>query len=223
MNNSRVTLEMVKQDPQVQAYIKRADEYLAVVGYTEHGTRHCSLVAKRAYDTLIQLGLPEREAELSSIAGYLHDIGNVFNRINHAYTGAVLAHTLLKDLGMETEEITAIVAAIGSHDENGCEPVSRIGAGLILADKSDVHRSRVRNPDMIKFDIHDRVNYAVEKSILRVDRERKIITLELTIDLKISSVMEYFEIFLNRMIFCRRAANFLDCKFSLLVNNNRLL
>ncbi|MFQ6114279.1 MAG: HD domain-containing protein [bacterium] len=218
-----VTLEQVKNDPQIESYIERADEYLAAIGYTEHGKRHGSLVAKRAHEILRQLNVPEREAELSAIAGFLHDIGNVFSRVNHAYTGAVLAHTLLKDLGMETKEITAIVAAIGSHDENGFEPVSEITAGLILADKSDVHRSRVRNPDMIKFDIHDRVNYAVNRSVLIVDNEKRIITLELIIDLKISSVMEYFEIFLNRMLFCKRAANFLGCKFGLVVNENSLL
>ena len=217
-----VTLEQVKKDPQVQAYIDRADEYLAVIGYTEHGRRHCGFVAKVAYQTLRQLGIPEREAELSAIAGYLHDIGNVFNRRDHAYTGAVLAHTLLKDMHMELGDITKIVAAIGSHDDDGYEPVSRISAGLILADKSDVHRSRVRNPDMIKFDIHDRVNYAVNKSYLEVDTEKKTITLFLTIDLEISSVMEYFEIFLNRMLYCKRAANFLGCKFSLAINENYL-
>ncbi|MFQ5602888.1 MAG: HD domain-containing protein [bacterium] len=219
---NRVTLEQVKKDPQVHSYIKRADEYLAVIGYTEHGTRHCGLVAKVAYQTLIQLGVIEREAELCAIAGYLHDIGNVFNRVNHAYTGAVLAHTLLKDLGMNSDEITTIVAAIGSHDDNGYEPVSSISAGLILADKSDVHRSRVRNPDMINFDIHDRVNYAVQKSYLQVDKEKNSITLFLTIDLRISSVMEYFEIFLNRMLYCKKAAHFLGCKFNLSVNDNYL-
>jgi len=221
--NNIVTLEHVKKDPLVQSYIARADEYLAVVGYTEHGQRHCGLVAKRAYNTLLQLEVFKREAELSAIAGYLHDIGNVFSRVNHAYTGAVLAHTLLKDLGTDVQEITAIVAAIGSHDENGCSPVSKVGAGLILADKSDVHRSRVRDPDMIKSDIHDRVNYAVERSLLKVDKENNTITLEIAIDLKISSVMEYFEIFLNRMLFCKRAANFLGCKFCLVVNDNSLL
>ncbi len=221
--SERVTLESVKNDLQVQAYIDRADEYLAVIGYTEHGTRHCSLVAKVAYDILKKLGSDEREAELCAIAGYLHDVGNVFNRINHSYTGAVLAHTLLRDLGMPPREITAIAAAIGTHDDNGFEPVSRVSAGLILADKSDVHRSRVRNADMIKFDIHDRVNYAVNKSYLQVDNENKTITLYLHIDLKISSVMEYFEIFLNRMLYCKRAANFLGCRFSLVVNDNNLL
>ncbi len=219
---NKVAIEDVKNDAQVNAYIDRADEYLAVIGYTEHGRRHCGLVAKTAYKTLREIGVSDRESELSAIAGYLHDIGNVFNRFDHAYTGAVLAHTLLKDLGMDTSEITAIVAAIGSHDDNGFEPVSRISSGLILADKSDVHRSRVRNPDMIKFDIHDRVNYAVNRSYLEVDKESNTITLFLTIDLNISSVMEYFEIFLNRMLYCKRAANFLGFKFSISVNDNRL-
>lgn len=218
-----ITLEQVKSDPQVAAYIKRADEYLAVIGYTEHGPRHCSLVAKTAFRILKELGISEREAQLSAIAGYLHDIGNVFNRRNHPYTGAVLAHTLLKDLGMDIDEITAIVAAIGNHDDDGWEPVSRIAAGLILADKSDVHRSRVRNPDMIKFDIHDRVNYAVQKSFLKVNNEKKTISLNLMIDLNISSVMEYFEIFLNRMLYCKRAAHFLGNQFNLIVNENNLL
>lgn len=218
-----VDLKTVKNDPQVQAYIRRADQNLEVVGYTEHGPRHCGLVAKTARQTLLELAVPEREAELSAIAGYLHDIGNVFNRINHPYTGAVLAHSLLRDLGMDLDEITTIVAAIGNHDDDGWEPVSKVSAGLILADKSDVHKSRVRNPDMIKFDIHDRVNYAVNRSFLKVDKEQKTITLTLTIDLEISSVMEYFEIFLNRMLYCKRAANFLGTQFSLVVNENNLL
>ncbi|MFQ5641265.1 MAG: HD domain-containing protein [bacterium] len=219
----KITLEDVKKDLQVQAYIDRADEYLAVTGYTEHGRRHCGFVAKFAYQILSQLGVSKRKAELSAISGYLHDIGNVFSRINHAYTGAVLAHTLLRDLGMEPGEITMIVAAIGSHDDDGYDPVSQISAGLILADKSDVHRSRVRNPNMIKFDIHDRVNYAVNRSYLKVDTVKKTITLHLTIDLEISSVMEYFEIFLNRMLFCKHAAHFLGCKFGLSINDNYLL
>jgi len=217
-----ITLPDLKNDPQVQAYIKRADENLAVVGYTEHGKRHCGLVAKMAKQTLLELGVPEREAELSAIAGYLHDIGNVINRINHPYTGAVLAHTLLQDMGMDIDEITTIVAAIGNHDDDGWEPVSRVSAGLILADKSDVHRSRVRNADMIKFDIHDRVNYAVNRSFLKVDNETETISLHLSIDLDISSVMEYFEIFLSRMLYCKRAANFLGSRFRLIVNENTL-
>lgn len=218
-----ITLDEVKNNPLVDAYISRADQYLEVVGYTEHGRRHSSLVAKMAQTILLEVGLPQREAELSAIAGYLHDIGNVFNRVNHAFTGAVLAHTLLLGMGMEADEITQIVAAIGSHDEGSCEPVSNVASGLIIADKADVHRSRVRNPAMIKFDIHDRVNYAVESSKLQVDRERRLITLDLVIDTKISSVVEYFEIFLSRMLFCRRAANFLGYEFSLVANGNHLL
>lgn len=218
-----ITLDDVKRDPQVRAYIKRADENLDVVGYTEHGFRHCGIVAKIARHTLCELDVPEREAELSAIAGYLHDIGNVFNRINHPYTGAVLAHTLMRDMGMDLDDITIIVAAIGNHDDDGWEPVSRVAAGLILADKSDVHRSRVRNPDMIRFDIHDRVNYAVNHSRLDVNKAESSITLALTIDLDISSVMEYFEIFLNRMLYCKRAAHFLKAEFRLVVNDNRLL
>jgi putative nucleotidyltransferase with HDIG domain len=220
---ARITLEDVKKNEWVQAYIQRADEYLEAIGYTEHGKRHCGLVANIAYNILSRLGFPEREAELSAIAGYLHDIGNAYNRRNHPFTGAVLAHTLLRDMGMPPEEVTQVCAAIGSHDEDGGEAVSRIAAGLILADKSDVHRSRVRNPDMIKFDIHDRVNYAVENSFLRVDPEKHTITLELTIDTNISSVVEYFEIFLSRMILCRRAASFLKCEFNLVINQTRLL
>ncbi len=218
-----ITLEEVKKNSLVDAYIARADQYLEVIGYTEHGRRHGGMVAKSARSILLELGLPAREAELSAIAGYLHDIGNVFNRVNHSLTGAVLAHTLLLGMEMPPDEITQIVAAIGSHDEASCEPVSNISAGLIIADKSDVHRSRVRNPEMIKFDIHDRVNYAVENSKLSVDREKRAITLDLTIDTKISPVAEYFEIFLSRMLFCRRAANFLSCEFSLVANGNRLL
>jgi len=218
-----ITLEDVKKNSLVDAYIARADQYLEVIGYTEHGRRHCGLVAKNARGILLDLGLAEREAELTAIAGYLHDVGNVFNRVNHSFTGAVLAHTLLLGMNMPPDEITQIAAAIGSHDEASCEPVSNISAGLIIADKSDVHRSRVRNPAMIKFDIHDRVNYAVENSKLQVDREKRVIALDLTIDTKISPVAEYFEIFLSRMLYCRRAANFLSCEFSLVANGNRLL
>jgi len=218
-----LTIDDVKKNPQVDAYITRADQYLAITGYSEHGKRHCSLVAKWARGLLIDLGLPERTAELSAIAGYLHDIGNVFNRVNHAFTGAVLAHTLLSQMGMDPLEITEIVAAIGSHDEGACESVSAVSSGLIIADKSDVHRSRVRNPAMIKFDIHDRVNYAVESSKLRVDKKSQLIELDLFIDVKISPVVEYFEIFLSRMLACRRAAAFLSCEFSLVINGHKML
>ncbi len=218
-----ITLDEVKRNPLVEAYLTRADEYLEVIGYTEHGRRHCGLVAKNARQILLDLGLPTREAEPCAIAAYLHDLGNVFNRVNHAFTGAILAHTLLLGMGMAPMEITQIVAAIGSHDEVSCEPVSNIASGLIIADKSDVHRSRVRNPAMIKFDIHDRVNYAVESSTLLVNKDKRVIMLELALDTQISSLVEYFEIFLTRMLYCRKAANFLGCQFSLVANGNVLL
>ncbi|MDZ7269103.1 MAG: HD domain-containing protein [candidate division KSB1 bacterium] len=218
-----ITLNDVKADALVDAYIARADEYLEVIGYTEHGRRHCGMVARNARKILLDLGHSEREAELSAIAGYLHDIGNVFNRVNHPFTGAMLAHTLLLQMGMDPMEITQIVAAIGNHDEVSCEPINAVASGLIIADKSDVHRSRVRNPEMIKFDIHDRVNYAVEKSSLVVDAKQRIIRLELSLDTKISPVAEYFEIFLSRMLFCRKAAKFLGCQFNLVANGTDLL
>ncbi|MCG3157017.1 MAG: hypothetical protein DKINENOH_03648 [bacterium] len=218
-----ITLNDVKADALVDAYIARADEYLEVIGYTEHGRRHCGMVARNARKILLDLGHAEREAELSAIAGYLHDIGNVFNRVNHPFTGAMLAHTLLLQMGMDPMEITQIVAAIGNHDEVSCEPINAVASGLIIADKADVHRSRVRNPEMIKFDIHDRVNYAVEKSSLVVDAKQRIIRLELSLDTKISPVAEYFEIFLSRMLFCRKAATFLGCQFNLVANGTDLL
>ncbi|MCK6557819.1 HD domain-containing protein [candidate division KSB1 bacterium] len=218
-----ITLNDVKADALVDAYIARADEYLEVIGYTEHGRRHCGMVARNARKILLDLGHSEREAELSAIAGYLHDIGNVFNRVNHPFTGAMLAHTLLLQMGMDPMEITQIVAAIGNHDEVSCEPINAVASGLIIADKADVHRSRVRNPEMIKFDIHDRVNYAVEKSSLVVDAKQRIIRLELSLDTKISPVAEYFEIFLSRMLFCRKAATFLGCQFNLVANGTDLL
>jgi metal-dependent HD superfamily phosphatase/phosphodiesterase len=179
-------------------------------------------VAHSAYNILTRLGYPEREAELAAIAGYLHDIGNAVNRDHHAQTGAVMAMQLLTEMGMPDLEIVRIMGAIGNHHEDQGDPVTAVAAAVILGDKSDVHRTRVRNPDMIKFDIHDRVNYAVEKSFLNVDEAAKQITLELTIDTHISQVMEYFEIFMTRMLASRRAAKFLGTTFGLAVNGNRL-
>jgi len=217
-----VSFEDVREHPRVKVFVRKADEALAEIGYTEHGERHVGLVAHIAYNILKRLGHAERECELAAIAGYLHDIGNAVNRDHHAQSSAVMAMQILTEMGMPDLEIVRVMGAIGNHHENDGDPVSPVAAALIMADKSDVHRTRVRNPDMIKFDIHDRVNYAVEKSFLNVDEGRKLITLELTIDTAISQVMEYFEIFMTRMIASRKAAIYLGCSFGLSVNGNRL-
>ena len=218
-----LTLDDVKRDPEVEAFIDKANEYTGAIGYTEHGLRHANLTASIAYNTLKRLGHPERDAQLAAIAAYMHDIGNLVSRLNHEHTGAVLANGILERLGMHSVERAIVMGAIGNHEEKGGEPVSPVGAAVILADKSDVHRSRVRNPDPTTFDIHDRVNNAVEHSFLRVDEKNKRILLELTIDTKLSQVMEYFEIFLTRMVMCRRAAQFLNCEFKLQINGAKLL
>lgn len=218
-----ITLEDIKENLQVQIYMEKANEHLGALGFTEHGFRHSNLVAKIAYNILSRLGYPEREAQLAGIAGYLHDIGNVVSRYGHAQTGANICMSILERMGMPYQEIAEIVSAIGNHDEKEGRVVNPVSAVLILADKSDVHRSRVRNPDCSNFDIHDRVNFAVQRSFLRIDKEAKMITLELVIDPVISQVMEYFEIFLSRMVLCRRAAAFLDTQFSLVINDTRLL
>jgi hypothetical protein len=217
-----ITFNQVRDNPRVKSFIRSADSALEVIGYTEHGERHVGLVAHIAFNTLKRLGHPDREAELAAIAGYLHDIGNAVNREVHAQTGAVMAMRILTDMGMPDDEVVKVMGAIGNHHETDGSAISPVAAAVILGDKSDVHRTRVRNPDMIKFDVHDRVNYAVEKSFLNVDEAKKEITLELTIDTKISQVMEYFEIFLTRMLACRKAAIFLGTSFGLTVNGNRL-
>jgi len=218
-----VTLEHVKRDPEVQAYLTAGDAVLAAMGYTEHGQRHASLVASIARNILERLGFPSREAELAAIAGYLHDLGNVVCRHRHEQVGGVIAMQVLTRLGLPPAETAMVVAAIGNHGEDIGEPVNNVAAALFLADKSDVHRTRVRNPEVASFDIHDRVNYAAQHSFVRVDEKRKAVTLELTIDTKISPVMDYFEIFLTRMLLCRRAARFLGCDFELVINDVKLL
>jgi metal-dependent HD superfamily phosphatase/phosphodiesterase len=217
------TLEDVKRDPEVEALLTKANEYTGVIGYTEHGLRHANLTANIAANVLRRLGFNERTAQLAAIAAYLHDVGNLVSRANHEHTGAVLANGILGRLGMPADERAVVMGAIGNHEERHGEAVSPVGAAVILADKSDVHRTRVRNPDRSTFDIHDRVNYAVEHSFLRVDEKSKTVTLELTIDTAISQVMEYFEIFLDRMLMCRRAAEFLGCGFKLQINGIKLL
>jgi metal-dependent HD superfamily phosphatase/phosphodiesterase len=219
---SVITFPQVKADPFVKAYIAKADESLERMGFTEHGERHCRLTAKTAARVLRELGYTARETELAAIAGYLHDVGNAVNRMDHAISAALLAHVFLSGMGFTPDEVVEVVAAVGNHDELSSDPVSPIAAAVVLGDKSDVHRSRVRKPDTIAFDIHDRVNYAVESSELVVDTQQKSITLRITIDTKISQVMEYFEIFLDRMILCKRAAEVLGCEFHLVVNETRL-
>jgi hypothetical protein len=218
-----VLLEDVKRHPSVAAFIEKANEYTGAIGYTEHGGRHANLTANIAYNILKRLGMEERLAQLAAMAGYLHDIGNLVSRQNHEDTGALLADHILEELGMDPTERAIVMGAIGNHEEPHGEPVSAVGAAVILSDKSDVHRTRVRNPDPTTFDIHDRVNNAVEHSFLRVDEKSKTITLELTIDTTLSQVMEYFEIFLSRMVMCRRAAEFLGCSFKLQINGVKLL
>ncbi|NLW16821.1 MAG: HD domain-containing protein [Firmicutes bacterium] len=218
-----MTLEDIKQHPKVEAFIRQGNTHLGALGFTEHGFRHANLVATIARQITQRLGYGERQGELAAIAGYLHDIGNVISRQQHGQTGAMITMQILESMGMEYEEIAAICAAIGNHEEEYGEPVNQVAAALILADKSDVHRSRVRNTDVATYDIHDRVNYAATHSFLRVDEEARTITLEITIDSEVSSIMDYFEIFLTRMIMCRRAATTLDATFSIVINDSKLL
>ena len=217
------TLEQVENNPKVIIYLQKADEYMGAIGYTEHGKRHAHITAKIAKDILTKLSYPKRETELAAIAAYLHDIGNLVNRSDHGQTSALIACNILTEMGMDHNEITAIMGAIGNHEEERGDPISPIAAAVIIADKSDVHRSRVRTPSMIKFDIHDRVNYAAERSQIKIDPENKKISYVLRIDTQISQVMEYFEIFMSRMVISRRAANFLKCDFELIINDVKLL
>ena len=218
-----ITFEQVKADPSIRTYIQRADESLAYMGYTEHSFAHVGRVAETARYILLTLGYSEREAELAQIAGYLHDIGNVINRIDHAQSGAVMAFRILDRLGADAEDIATIITAIGNHDEHTAQPVNPIAAALIIADKSDVRFTRVREKDPAKFDIHDRVNYAVRSANTVINDARDAITLEMTIDTQYCSVMDYFEIFLGRMLLCRKAAERLGLAFKLVINGQMLL
>lgn len=218
-----ISYEDIKNNREINAYITKADEALSRLGFTEHAFAHVTKCAAVAGDLLEKLGYDERTAELSRIAGYMHDIGNVINRHDHAQSGAIMAFRMLDRLGMDASETADIICAIGNHDESTGSPVNAVASALILADKSDVRRSRVRNSDFASFDIHDRVNYAVEVSGLRLDAEGRAVTLELTIDSTMSAVMDYFEIFLQRMLLCRRAADFFALKFGLVINGVSLL
>jgi metal-dependent HD superfamily phosphatase/phosphodiesterase len=217
-----ITLQEIQQEAPISTFIAGADKVMEGLGYTEHGFRHANLTSRIAFNILSRLDMEGRYAELAAIAGYLHDVGNMVARENHGPTGALLAYDVLKER-MGSSDMWLIMSAIGNHEEEGGEAVSPVSAAVILADKSDVHRSRVRKSAQIDFDIHDRVNYAAEQSFLRVDSSARTITLELTIDTEISHVMEYFEIFLARMMMCRRAAERLDCQFKLTINGATLL
>ncbi|MCM1227794.1 MAG: HD domain-containing protein [Clostridium sp.] len=220
---SIVTYKYIKQNPDVMEYIRRADKALEAQNYTEHSFAHVETVAQNASMILTELGYDERQAELAKIAGMMHDIGNVINRIDHAQSGAVMAFRLLDNMSMPAKEICSIISAIGNHDESTAQPVDPISAALIIADKTDVRRSRVRNNDFLTFDIHDRVNYAVESSKLYFSDDKGSIVLELKIDTEISPIMEYFEIFLNRMLLCKRACGYLNVQFKMIVNDSQML
>lgn len=221
--SSVVTYKYIKQNPDIMEYIKRADKALEAQGYTEHSFAHVEKVASTSSMILETLGYDDRTVELVRIASIMHDIGNVINRIDHAQSGAVMAFRLLDNLSMPASEICSIISAIGNHDEGTGLPLDPISAALVIGDKTDVRRSRVRNTDLLTFDIHDRVNYAVEKSTVRFNNDKSSIILELIIDTAISSVLEYFEIFLNRMILCRRATKFLGVNFEMIINGSKIL
>lgn len=218
-----ITPEMIRQNEDIRVYIACADESMKAMGYTEHSFSHVTRVAEDAKKMLKAFGADERTQELAWIAGYMHDIGNVINRVDHAQSGALMTFRILDKFGMDPRETATIVTAIGNHDEHTAYPVNAVAAALILADKSDVRRSRVRGSDMKDFDIHDRVNYAVTSSRIDVDAQNKKITLHLTIDDEISSVADYFEIFLGRMLLCRKAAAKLGAQFSLFINGQMLM
>ncbi len=215
-----ITLEQVKNHPDVQVCIKKANDFLGVIGYTEHGERHGNYVARSARKILQDLGYDANTCELAAISGYIHDIGNVVSRHSHPEHSAHLANQFLRELNMPVEDRVLVMSAVGNHDEGTCDIVSPVAAALIIADKSDVHRSRVRSTKEITFDIHDRVNYAVTKSELHIDVPKKAITLNLDIDKDISDMVEYFEIFTARMVACRRAAKLLGCTFDVKVNGS---
>jgi len=218
-----ITYEALRQDAAINTYITRADESLSALGYTEHSFPHVCRVAEAAGEVLTMLGYDEHTVELAKIAAYLHDIGNLVNRVDHSQSGAVMAFRLLDHLDMDAADIATVVTAIGNHDEGTGVPVNPVAAALILADKSDVRRNRVRNRDIATFDIHDRVNYSVEYSRLQVLTEEKVALLELTVDTQFSSIMDYFEIFMKRMLLCRRAAETLGLKFRLTINGQQLI
>lgn len=218
-----LTYETITKNDAIRTYIIQADRSLEALGYTEHSFAHVIHTAETAGSILETLGYDARTVELAKIAGYLHDIGNLVNRSDHSQSGAVMAWSILNDMHCDPAEIATIVTAIGNHDEGNGVPVNPVAAALILADKADVRRSRVRNPDTVTHDIHDRVNYSVMDASLEIDREQKTLELKLTIDPQLGSVMDYFEIFMGRMLLCRRASEKLGLRFRLNINNQQLL
>ena len=218
-----MTYEEIKKNEAINTYIRQADASLVALGYTEHSFAHVTLVAEKAGYILQTLGYPQRTVELAKIAGYLHDIGNLVNRVDHSQSGAVMAFRILDNLGFAPEEISIIVSAIGNHDEGTGVPVSPVAAALIMADKSDVRRNRVYNQDSSSFDIHDRVNYSVTKAELKINEAHTLIKLKLTVDTHFGSVMDYFEIFMQRMLLCRKAAEKLGLQFKLMINEQQLI
>ena len=218
-----ITFEDIKNNMEINTYIIKADEVLDAIGFTEHSFAHVTHTAMRAGNILKVLNYPERMQELSKIAGYMHDMGNIINRHDHAQSGAYMAFHILTKMGMHPEEIATIIAAIGNHDEGTATPVNAVVSALILADKTDVRRSRVKQKDLAQFDIHDRVNYAVEAAETYFNSEHTEFTLDLVIDTSLTSVMSYFEIFLERMILCTKAAEKLNIKFALIINQQKLL
>ena len=218
-----ITFDDIRANDEIRAYIAKGHANLGVLGFTEHGSSHAMKTAKTAADILSALGCEERQVELARMAAYMHDIGNCINRTDHAHTGALMAMTILRDMGMEPQETAVICAAIGNHDEKTGTAVDPVSAALILADKTDVRRSRVRAQNHADFDIHDRVNYAVTASSLNIDAGKRMITMEIELDDKLCSVMDYFEIFTERMLMCRRAAKMLDCRFSMCANGSKVI
>ena len=218
-----ITLDDIANDPKIQAYIDEGDRSLSVLGYTEHGAKHSTITAERAREIMLSLGYKERRTELAAVAGYMHDIGNAISRVYHEQIGAALSARILEDMGMDPVEVAAVASAIGNDYDEGAEPVSAVGAAVMLADKSDVRRDRVRNPSNITFDVHDRVNYAAESAEINVDRDKKRVALDLKIDPSIAKVMEYFEIFAGRMALCRKAVRYLGCNFELVINDTEML
>lgn len=219
----KLTFEQIKNSEEIKIYIRQADASLLALGYTEHSFAHVMRCAELGSRWLLQLSYTEEEAELARIAGYMHDIGNVVNRVDHAQSGALIAHHILDKMGMPPADVATVITAIGNHDEGTAFPVNSVAAALILADKTDVRRSRVRNKENINFDIHDRVNYAVKKAVTSLDAVKRTLTLSLDVDTEICTVMDYFEIFMDRMLLCRRASAFFNIQFQLNINGSPLM